>query len=178
MVYVLMADGFEEVEALTVVDMLRRADIDVKTATINKDLVVTGAHNIKVVCDLYIDDVVLSDGVILPGGIPGVPNLASDDKVISKIKEHYNKDKMVAAICAAPTLLHDIGLLNHIKATCYPSMKDLLVNSIYVDESVVVEKNIITSKGPGTAFDFSYEIISYLKDKTAAEQIKKVTYFN
>ncbi len=177
MTYVLMADGFEEVEALTVVDMLRRADIAVSAVSINKDLIVNGAHNIKVICDMYVDDITLSDAIILPGGIPGVPNLASNEKVISAIKSHYSSGKLVAAICAAPTLLHNLGMLDNIKATCYPSMKDKLFKAKACDDRVVCENNIITSKGPGTAFEFSYEIIRYLKDQNIAEKVKNTAYF-
>lgn len=177
MLYIFLADGFEEVEALTVVDMLRRADINISTVSVNNNFEVCGAHNIKLICDLMIEDIELCDGVILPGGIPGVPNLASDNRVVESIKSHYNNNKLIAAICAAPTLLHSIGLLDGIKATCYPTMLDDLKNAKAIKEKVVIENNIITSMAPGTAFDFAYEIIKYFKGKEVADVVKNNAYF-
>ncbi len=177
MTYVFLADGFEEVEALTVVDLLRRADVEVLTVSVNNTLEVIGAHDIKILCDISADEIELSDGVILPGGIPGVPNLGADERIISAINQHYDNKKLVAAICAAPTLLHEMGILNNVKATCYPSMLNKMVNAEAVEEDVVISGNIITSKGPGTAFDFAYEIISYLKDKESADAVKNSAYF-
>lgn len=177
MLNILFANGFEEVEALTVVDMARRAQIDVEMISLNDDLYVTGSHNITVKCDKLLKDAVLLDGIVIPGGIPGVPNIEKNEVAVELIKKHYKDGKLVAAICAAPTLLGRAGILIDKKAVCYPDMMDQLVCKEKGNTATVTDKNIITSKSAGTAMNFAFEIIKYLKDEKTAENVKKSIYY-
>lgn len=177
MIYVLFGDGFEEVEALSVVDMARRADIDVKMVSLNQDLYVTGAHNIKIMCDIMADEMTDADGVVLPGGIPGVYNIEKNKTAMVLIKDFIKRGKMVAAICAAPTILAKQGLLDNVNAVCYPTMLDMLDGANVTDKNVVTHNNIITSKSAGTALDFAFEIIKYLKSDEMANNVKKSIYY-
>ena len=174
MVYLFLADGFEEIEALTPIDMLRRAGIEVTSVSINKTPLVTGAHGINVIADKVIDYVsaVDIDAVILPGGLPGADNLRANSKVGEFIDKAADEGKYVCAICAAPRILGEKGLLKGKKAICYPGFEQYLDGAEIVDTGCVVDGNIITSKGMGKAADFSLAIIEVLKDKETAERIK------
>jgi len=165
-----LAEGFEEIEAVAVIDILRRANIKVDVVGI-EDEIVSGRNGVKVLCDKIIADVKPEDydGIVLPGGNPGYKNLENNQQVINLIKALNNKGKLVAAICAAPTILEKVGVLEGRRATCYPSLKDRIKN--YVDERVVVDKNIITSKGPGTAIEFALEIVRFF-NPSVYEQLK------
>lgn len=177
MVNILFANGFEEVEALTVVDMLRRADITVEMVSLNDDLYVTGGHNITVKCEKLLDKAELIDAVVLPGGIPGVPNIEKNNEAVEFIKRHYENKKLVAAICAAPALLGRIGILSDRKAVCYPDLMDTLICKEKGNEKVVTDNNVITSQSAGTALEFAFAIIKYLKDENTAENVKKSIYY-
>jgi 4-methyl-5(b-hydroxyethyl)-thiazole monophosphate biosynthesis len=118
------------------------------------------------------------DGIILPGGQPGATNLASSPLVIEKVKDLFSRGQMCAAICAAPSVFAKAGILKGMKATCHPGSKENLKESIYTEQSVVCDKNVITSRGAGTAIDFSLEIIRYLTDNTTSEKIKKAIIYN
>ncbi len=173
MVYVFLADGFEEIEALTQVDYLRRAGIEIKTVGVTGKTV-TGAHSIPVVCDITQDEIVLSDDlemIILPGGIPGVPNLSKSEAVKKAILFAKEKGRYIAAICAAPTLLAQMGLLDGKKAVCYPSMSSEL--ECYTDESVVTDGIFITAKAAGASEQFSFAIISALRAHDAAQKVRE-----
>ena len=161
MVIVLLADGFEEIEALTPVDTLRRAGLTVKTVGMNGKVVV-GAHNIPVICDIEPSEAELDkvDLVILPGGMPGSLNLDASpftDKAISAVSERGGR---IAAICAAPLVLGRRGLLKGKRCVCYPGFENELVGANIVDELVVTDGNITTAKGMGVALEFSKELIS------------------
>jgi 4-methyl-5(b-hydroxyethyl)-thiazole monophosphate biosynthesis len=166
-----LAEGFEEIEAIAVIDVLRRANIKVDVVGI-EDEIVAGRNGVKILCDKIITDVKPEDydGIILPGGNPGYKNLENNQNVINFIKTFNNRGKLIAAICASPTILEKIGVLEGKKATCYPSMKDKIKN--FVDEKVVVDKNVITSQGPGTAIDFALEIVRFV-NPNAYDQLKK-----
>ena len=150
MIYVFLADGFEEIEALATVDILRRAEIEVKTVGVTGKNV-TGTHNIKVEADIYIDEAtdVSLDGVVLPGGLPGAWHLKDNQRVRELTEYCFKTKKLVAAICAAPAVLGDFGFLKGKKAVCYPGFEDRLVGAECVSDSVVVSENIITAKGAG-----------------------------
>jgi 4-methyl-5(b-hydroxyethyl)-thiazole monophosphate biosynthesis len=167
-----LAEGFEEIEAITVVDVLRRAGIDVVTAGIPGSIV-TGSRNVQVTTDKKINDIDPDDyeAVVLPGGYPGYVNLGKTQKVI-KIITSFNEDKkLIGAICAAPTVLAKVGLLEDRKATVYPGMEKELP---YPRNGKVVEdENIITSQGPGTAIDFALKLVERLTDKDKAKAVKK-----
>ena len=174
MVYLFLADGFEEVEAITPFDYLKRAGFDVKTIGVD-DEKITGSHNLEVTVDLKISDLDLKlkedDLIILPGGLQGTKNLISNDMVLEYVK-YGAKNAAVAAICAAPSILGKLGLLEGVSACCYPGFEgELKGANVILNSDVVVDKNIITSKGAGTAQQFSFEIIKYLSDE---ENCKKI----
>lgn len=174
MVYVFLADGFEEIEALTQVDYLRRAGIDVKTVGVT-GTTVTGAHGISVVCDIPEGSTVLDDSlemIVLPGGIPGVPNLSKSEFVIDALEYMYKNDKYIAAICAAPTLVAKYGYLEGKNAVCYPSMENELFGANCVDASVVRDGKIITARAAGASEEFAFELIRALRSKEAADKVK------
>lgn len=171
MILVLLANGFEEIEALTPIDMLRRAGAKVKTVGINGKTA-TGAHGICVVCDAEPDEIELSDVsmVILPGGMPGATNLDVSpftDKVIEAVNKNGGR---LAAICAAPLVLGRRGILSGKSATCYPGFENELLGANVVMESVVTDGNITTARGMGVALKFAKELISLtVGEKIAAE---------
>ena len=161
-IVIFLADGFEEVEALVPIDVLRRANFNVLLCGLDKKEV-TSTHNIKIYCDVVVNDIKdnIFDCIILPGGMPGTLNLKNDERVCDIVLKHYELNKLVCAICAAPSILEHLGLLKNKKAISYPgflSNKETLV----IDKRVVVDENIITSKGAGTAFDFAYTILEKL----------------
>ena len=161
-ILVILADGFEEVEALVPIDVLRRCSFNVVVAGLSKQNV-TSTHNINILWDDILDNQKNNDFdcVILPGGMPGTLNLGNSKDVCELLLRHYRNEKLVCAICAAPSVLEKLGLLKGRKATSYPSFLND-VETIKLNERVVKDGNIITSKGAGTAFDFAYEIASSL----------------
>ncbi len=169
---VFFADGFEEIEALTTVDLLRRAGINVITVSINDSELATGAHGIPIVADLQYEDAALSqmDILILPGGLPGATNLGAFEPLCDQLKEFDAKGKYIAAICAAPTVFGALGLVNGKKATCYPGCEDALKGAEYLTDTVVVCGNTITSRGPATAMPFALKLIEVLLGKEASDK--------
>ncbi|MCF0228819.1 MAG: DJ-1/PfpI family protein [Parasporobacterium sp.] len=175
---VFLADGMEECEALVTVDMLRRAGINVITASIMKRHEVTSSHNITVIADALAEDVDYSaaDAVILPGGMPGTTNL-NNCELVKQQCVSFAAGRYVAAICAAPMVLGGLGLLKGRKATCYPGFDKYLEGAEYTGESAVTDGNIITGKGMGAAIPFSMAIITALIDaETAADIAASVMY--
>ena len=159
MICVFLANGFEEIEALTPVDFLRRCELDVKMIGVG-DPVVTGSHGISVVCDLTAPELPLEqvEAVILPGGMPGTLNLENSLVVRATIEHCVSEGKLVAAICAAPSILGHMGLLEGKKATCFPGFEEQLTGAEYVNAPVVRDGNILTSKGAGTASPFAFAL--------------------
>lgn len=174
MVYLFLADGFEEIEALTPLDMLRRAGIDTLSVSINPTPEVKGAHGITVIADTVAEGLPLCDidAVILPGGLPGADNLRLNKTVNEFIDKANSENKLICAICAAPRILGEKGLTVGKKAICYPGFEDYLKGALVVDCGCVTDGNIITAKGMGKATDFALAIIEYLKDKETADKIK------
>ncbi|MBO5454029.1 MAG: DJ-1/PfpI family protein [Clostridia bacterium] len=172
MVNVYLAEGFEEVEAITVIDMLRRAQIEVTTVSIGEKTV-TGAHNIKVEADVLLGNEPVCEMIFLPGGMPGVTNLYACEPLREKLIAHNGENKYVAAICAAPMILGKLGILKDRKAVCYPGFEEYFEGGTPLYDNVCVDGNVITSRGAGTALEFSYKIISILKDEATASEIKK-----
>ena len=160
-VCVLLAEGFEEVEALTVSDIMRRAKVTCDLVSI-KDKKVTSSHNVTIEADKIIDENMDYDLVVLPGGMPGASNLRDDEKVINLIKKQSKEGRLIGAICAAPIVLGRAGLTEGRKITSYPGYEDELPNCDYLEEAVVVDGNIITSRGPATAMAFSYKLLEAL----------------
>lgn len=176
---IFLADGFEEVEALTVVDLLRRADIGVDMVSITGNMQVTGAHGIAVQADVLFEqaDLANADAFILPGGMPGTRNLEAYAPLIEALKQANEAGKVVCAICAAPLVLGVNHLLKGKKASCYPGFeKDLLGANVSYD-AVSKDGNIITSRGMGTAIAFAGEIITTLLDaKTTENVLESIIY--
>ena len=175
MVYCFLADGFEEVEAIAPIDMLRRAGVEVKTVGVTGD-VIDGRHGIKVIPDMLIGDIILDDNleaVILPGGLPGATNLEDSDAVQKAIDFAVDNDKYVCAICAAPQILGHKGLLEGKEAIAYPGFESELKGAVISDEYVVLDGKFITAKGAGVATEFGLKIVSVLKNKELADEIGK-----
>lgn len=174
---VLFADGFEEIEALTVVDIMRRANIKCDMISI-RNLEVTGAHGVKVISDKLIDEGVDDyDLIVLPGGMPGATYLKKDNRVINAIKKFHKEGKFVAAICAAPIVLDRAEIIEEKDITSYPGFEDELRGCKYREEKVVVDGNIITSRGPATAMEFAYKLVEILC-KESADDLKKGMLYN
>ncbi len=173
-VAVLLAPGYEELEAVTVIDVLRRAGVDVIIAGLVPDPI-PSARNVRIVPDTTIDNLSVDDLdldlVILPGGLPGVENLKKDERVKQLVIKMLEKGKKAAAICAAPTALACFGILRDKEATVYPALKNEISGANYKDEPVVVDGNIITSQGPGTALPFAFKLVEILINKEKAEEV-------
>ena len=172
---IILAEGFEEIEAVTVIDVLRRAGVDLKIAGLSGKSV-KGAHNLQVQADMTLDEYDGSaDAVILPGGMPGSKHLNRSRKVAEIVQKMNSQGKVLGAICAAPALaLAPAGVLNGRKATCYPGFENNFSASVrFSEDRVVVDQNIITSRGPGTALDFALELVEKLVDKKEAEKLRE-----
>ena len=174
-VYVFLAEGFEEIEGLTVVDLLRRAKVETEMVSIMKGKQIKGSHGIKVTADRMFEDVDFSDAdlLVLPGGMPGTLNLGNHEGLCELLKKHYAENKMIAAICAAPCVFGQLGFLNGRIATCYPGFENKLEGAIVCATKVAVDGNVTTSKGLGTAIDFSLKLIEQLVDQQTALEISQ-----
>ena len=174
-VCVFLADGFEEIEGLTVVDLLRRAGVKVTTVSITGKLTIHGAHGIDVLADKLFDEVDYGsqDMAVLPGGMPGTLHLGEHKGVKKVLEEYYQDKKYIAAICAAPSVLGKYGMLKGRKATSYPGFEDALEGATYVHEEVAVDGFLITSRGMGTAIPFSLALVEQLVDAKKAEELGK-----
>lgn len=172
---IFMANGCEEIEGLTVVDILRRAGIEIDMISVMEQPQITGSHKISFICDKMMDDINADeyDGFILPGGMPGTTTLGADSRVITHIKSFLKEGKLVAAICAAPSVLGDNDILQGKKATSYPGFEDRLKGAEVVTDPVAVDGNVITSRGMGTAINFALAIVSYFIDENKADEIGK-----
>lgn len=177
--YLFFATGFEEVEALTVVDILRRGGVDCKTVSVMGDYDVTSSHAITIRADLLFDEQSLEDAdmLIMPGGIPGTPNLKAHAGLEKLIRSYVDAGKYLAAVCAAPTIYGEMGLLEGKDATCYPGMEEGLVGANPKTDSVVCDGQFITSRGMGTCIDFGLELLAKLTDQITADTIaEKIVY--
>ncbi len=172
-VFIFFAEGFEEIEAITPVDVLRRAGIEVITVSVTGKHVVTGSHNIKITTDTLIGIIKdeQADMLILPGGMPGALNLNSNETLKEMIRKHSDKGKQVGAICAAPLVLGEMGLLENKTATCYPGFEDRLKGAEVTTNPVETAGNIVTGKGVGAAMKFALEIVAQLKDEKTADEL-------
>ncbi len=172
-VCVFLAEGFEEVEALTTVDLLRRAKVYVDTVSITGDYVVRGSNGITVQTEDLFEKVDFSefDMVVLPGGMPGTKYLREHDGVKAVVKEFADAGKLVAAICAAPMVLSDLDLLKGKKATCYPACEPDVLGAIHTHAPVAVDGNIVTGQGVGAAIEFALKLIEKLESEEIAEEI-------
>lgn len=170
-----LAEGFEEIEAITIIDVLRRAGLNVVTVSVTGNQLVKGAHNIEVKADLLFEEVDYSMGmmIILPGGMPGAKNLDRHEGLKSQLIEYHENGKYLAAICAAPLVLGNLGILNGKRAVCYPGYEAYLLGAEISIAPYMVDKKIITGRGVGTALQFSLEIVRILIGEERSLQLQK-----
>ncbi len=171
---VLLATGFEEIEALTPVDVLRRAGVEVTLISVTDEINVTGAHNITVVCDRLLKEIHPGsiDVVVLPGGTPGTGNLMANQGVTNLLTEFNQHKKWIAAICAAPKIIGELGFLKNRKATCFPGFEHHLKEAHYYPCPAITDGHIITGRGIGAAMEFSLEIVSNLISPEKATEMR------
>ena len=171
-----LADGFEEIEAISVIDVLRRADINIQTVSITGKKEVLGAHDIVVVADELFENADYKDAhmLILPGGSQGTEALGQHTGLEKELLKAVKEDKWIAAICAAPTILGKLGLLSGKSATCYPGLENELTGATTsLTSSTLIDGKIITSRGPGTSLHFALTIVAILKDEQTAATLKQ-----
>lgn len=174
MLYMFFANGFEEVEAIAALDVIRRAGLDIMSVGVGSEII-TGSHNIPVVCDTIADKLFLDDkitGVILPGGMPGTTNLMNSEIVNNIIDFCYENKKLICAICAAPMILGRKGLLKGREAVCFPGFEEELDGAVISSDFVCNSNGIITAKGMGSAVNFGLEIVSELTDKETSDKLR------
>ena len=178
-VFAFVAPGLEEVECLAVVDVLRRCKIDVTMVSITDDLLVVGSHNIRIVTDAVISEIDWSkaDCLFLPGGLPGTTNLGACKLLCHKLIEFAKEGKYISAICAAPSVLGQLGILNGKKATCYPGWEHTLVGAQCQKEGVVVDGTVITARGLGYALDLGLELSALFTNRETADNMKKAIQY-
>lgn len=173
MIYCFLAKGFEEIEAVTLIDILRRDNIEVVTVGIGSKEV-TGAHDITIKADIEEKDINIEkmNGIFLPGGMPGTLNLEKSSTVTEAIEYAVKNNLLISAICAAPLILGRMGILKGKKATVYPGFEEELKGAIHTGDFVTKDNNIITGKGPGSAIEFSLEVLKYIKGIDKAKEIR------
>lgn len=178
--YEFIANGTEEIEALTVIDVLRRAGIDAKTVSINESNIAELSHGVKMECDLNIYDSDFNDAdiLLLPGGLPGATNLNDNPAVRSTILAQYQSGKLVGAICAAPLVLGGLGILEGKKATCYPGFEDQMTGAEYTADVYTIDGNVITGCGPAATLPYSYAILEMLGEGEKAAALREGMMFN
>ncbi len=169
-----LVEGLEEIEAITIIDVLRRAEIDVITAGLEARKI-KGSHEVIIEADTIISQIKTEkfDGIVLPGGMPGATNLRDNGEVVEFIKILNNKGKLVAAICAAPIVLEKAGVIKGKQATSYPGFGEEMNSCDYKEKRVVRDGNIITARGPGVALEFALELVAYLVDKNKKKELQE-----
>jgi 4-methyl-5(b-hydroxyethyl)-thiazole monophosphate biosynthesis len=174
-VYAFMADGMEEVECLAVVDMLRRAGVPTETVSIMGRKNVVSSHQVSIEADILWEEAeeAEADILFLPGGMPGTTNLGSHKGLCELLKKHNKEGKHLAAICAAPSVLGDLGLLEGKKATCYPGFESHLTGATYTSQGVVTDGTVTTARGVGFAIDLGLELVRILKGEEKAQTLKE-----
>jgi len=174
MVYIFLANGFEECEALCPWDILKRGGVDVSLVSVNPVLAVTGAHGITVVADKTLSEIRAEDAemLVFPGGMPGTSNIDADVRTDALVNYAVKNGLYIGAICAAPMILGKRGVLCGKKATCFPGFEEYLVGAELSSERVVKDGKIITSKGAGAAYEFGFELLSVLKGSETAKKVK------
>ena len=179
-VYAFMADGLEEIECLAVVDILRRAGIECETVSIIGDDRITGSHNIRVIADKLWKEIEIheDDVLFLPGGMPGTKYLGEFAPLCDALKKHTAAGGRMAAICAAPSVLGDLGLLAGKRATCYPGFEERLTGATYVSDGVVTDGTVTTARGMGFAIDLGLELVRLLNGEEQAGKLKAAIQHN
>lgn len=178
---IFMAEGCEMIEGLAVVDVVRRTgEMEIITIAIGDTKEVTSSHKVTFLADALIADVNFDelDGIVLPGGMPGTLNLGANETVNAVIKKFAEEGKLVAAICAAPSVLGAAGILEGRHATCHPGFEEKLIGATCLEDAVVIDGHIITSRGMGTAVDFGLAIVWHILDDEAVEKVKKAIVYD
>lgn len=172
-VFVFLANGFEEIEAITTIDVLRRGNLKVNTVSIYDEKVVTGAHGIPVTADMTFQDSDFSNGsmLILPGGMPGASNLNAHDGLKNLLSFYFESGKNVSAICAAPLVLGGLGILKGKKVTCYPGFESQLTGAVVTGNPVEKDGTIITGRGPGFAIEFALALVAELQGQAKSDEV-------
>ena len=172
---VFLADGFEEIEAVSIIDILRRADIETTTISISGNREVNGSHKIKILADKLFNEINIDDYsmIVLPGGMPGSKNLNEHPGLREQILNFHEQNKMLGAICAAPLVFGNLGILKNKKATCYPGYENQLHGAVVTGEKTEVSGNIITGKGAGVAIDFALKIVETIKGEPFATELAR-----
>ena len=175
MIYVFLATGFEDIEAIAPVDIMRRAGLQVQTVSITGEKVVQSAHGVGITSDILLSEVDFqaAEMLVLPGGLPGSTNLDACQPLTKAIKQHFEEGGAVAAICAAPLVFGHLGLLEGRRATCYPGVERELKGATYTAAIVEQDGNIITGKGPAAAFEFGYTIVDYFLGEGASMPLRQ-----
>lgn len=173
--YEFLADGFEDIEALAPVDILRRGGVTVKTVSIGDSLDVVSAHGVTVKADMLFADADFADAdlLLIPGGMPGAKNIDEHEGVRRTVAAHAGKGKLTGAICAGPMVLGHLGLLRGKRATCYPGFETELDGAEYTAEQYTIDGNITTGKGPGATLDYAYALLGQLKPESVVEALKE-----
>ena len=173
MIYVFLAEGFEEIEALATVDVLRRAELPVQTVGVGGDWI-CGSHGLRIQTDIREEDVELAKAqvIVLPGGMPGTRNLEASADVQRALDYMTENDRYIAAICAAPSILGHRGQLNGKRATCFPGFEKDCAGAVILDEPAVADGRIITGKGAGAAIDFALTIVEQLKGRSVSDALR------
>lgn len=179
-ILLMLATGFEEVEAVTTADLLRRASLPVKTVSITGEKTVAGAHGIPVMADLLFEEADFTGAgmIVLPGGMPGTTNLRDFAPLRKQLLSFAAEGKKLAAICAAPLVFASCGILEGKQATIYSGMEEYLAGAILREDKVVIDGNLVTSKGPGTAMDFALTLIRLLAGEEAEEAVRQGLLYN
>ncbi len=172
MLYLTLAEGFEETEAIASLDVIRRAKLDIKTVGVGGEYI-TGAHGVTVKADITADEIDkdAAEGVVLPGGMPGTLNLQKSAQVKELIEHCAANGKLIAAICAAPMIIGDMGLLDGRRAVCFPGYEENLVGAIEADDYVVIDGNYITARGGGVTLEFGAAIVNYISKSDAGNKV-------
>lgn len=180
MIYTFLATGFEDIEALAPVDIMRRAGLQVETVSITGDRIVESAHGVGVVADRLLSEIDFREAelLFLPGGLPGATNLDACEPLRNGLRRHHERGGLIAAICAAPLVLGHLGLLDDHRATCYPGFETELGQARYTAALVEQDGQFLTGKGPGAAFALGYAIVERLVGKNVAAQLREGMMYN
>ena len=175
MIYIFLAEGFEETEAIATADVIIRGGLEVKLASIMDSKTVTGSHGISIQADIMFDESDYNDAevLVLPGGMPGTTNLAKYDRLIALLKKQHDEGKRIAAICAAPMVFGTNGLLEGKKAVCFPGFEEYLKGADVQQVKALTDGNVTTGRGPGAAIDFGLEIVRILQGEDRADEVAK-----
>ena len=181
MVYVLLAEGFEEIEALAPVDLLRRVDVDVATVSLTRDLTVLGGHGISVVADIAFEQVDFDalELLVVPGGLGGVGTIADTPAAMELIHRVWEAGKMIAAICAAPKLLAKLGIINGLSVVCHPSVNDEIISAggnLLIDKQAARDGNLITGKAAGSSIEFALELVAVMRGSEVADKLRSAMF--